>query len=856
MRRNISDDTHPYDVPMPVNLYTIGATAAEIPAATFRNVNIGNLQTGARLQVNRPVFNQESFDSSYELSDPGLPLNPRQKLYKKGKSWFPPKIKWEQACSVQSAYAVLVRWIPILYWLPKYNWKANLLADVTAGVTVAFLNTPEGVAYALLASVPAITGLYTSFFPLLIFIFLTTTRHSTYGTNAIISVMTSKLVMQHAQDYLLVEEVSLGEQYSNETLSALETSQIRVASGVAFLMGAWQLIFGIVGAGGLVVYFSDQLVQGFTCGAAVHVFSSQLPTVFGIHGLPGYQGAFKLIRTYVAFFQVIHTTHGTTLIVSLLSLIFLIIIKYAINANQRIRAVIRVPIPAELLTVLLGTSISYAMNLHGRYGVTIVNRMPAGFPAPALPGIHNIMGLVGDTFIISVIALSLSITLGLLFANKHGYAIDPNQEFRAQGVANVISSFFQCFPSCVSVACTALQDGVGGRTQVVSMVHCTIILIVIVALGRFLEPLPHACLGAIVMISVVKLIAQIVQLVALLKVSLIDWSVFVAVFFGVVILDVDYGLAIGLAWAILTIMLRMQKPKVAPMGRLPGTDIYQRTDEYIMATEVPGVKIIKVNAPIYYANATYIKLRLYAFAELNSLLQKPTINNSRRGNRLVNASTQSGFDPTVAENYAYADRLDNISTIDRQKMEANRRPSYQFRRSSIAFRQSAGAPAVISLEEFDDLQNDSRTADQAAQTRHLIVDCSSVSFLDVTGAGFLKKTQAECAGMDVEVLLACASKSVREMLYVCGAGEYILPHQYFVTIHDAVLYAVNTQKQHPNTRILHNINNRVVRLTAGVGTSPRTEDNRPEDVPERSNDNGNAIICSGHRQRAAGYETM
>ncbi|OQV16809.1 putative Pendrin, partial [Hypsibius exemplaris] len=388
-----------------------------------------------RLQVSRFVYNQPRFDEAYGLCEPGPPLTPWENLKRMARKSFRRKSA-KMKCSPRSTYRSLVHWFPILDWLPKYEWRKNAVSDIATGITIGFLNTPQGVAYAILGMAPAVTGLYVSFFPLLVYIVMATSRQCSLGTDSITSMMTSKIVHQFAlkptgnltNDSALLSRLGL-------PYTAVEWSQVQVGTAVALMVGIWQLAFGLLGAGGLVVYFSDQLVQGFTCGAAVHVFSSQLKSVFGVKGM---QDHFGVLKTWINFFQVIKTTHIPTMITAFIAIIFLVLVKFGLNTSRRVMRVIRVPLPAELFVVIFGTLISAQVGLETNYGVSIIKHIPNGFPMPSTPTFAHMYNttnpedgfptsLLSDTFAIAVVSLCLSITLALLFANQHGYAIDPNQ---------------------------------------------------------------------------------------------------------------------------------------------------------------------------------------------------------------------------------------------------------------------------------------------------------------------------------------------------------------------------------------------------------------------------------------------
>ncbi|XP_055356846.1 sulfate transporter-like [Paramacrobiotus metropolitanus] len=779
------------------------------------------------------------FDTVYGVCEPA-PLTPWQDFKRQCRKFFYRTVEGN-AITKKSLYRTLTNWIPVIDWLPKYEWRSSLLPDVIAGITIGFLNTPQGVAYAMATKTPPVTGLYVSFFPLLVYFMMATSRHLSLGTDAVTSVMASKIVHDHA---LFAEDANGNVThpefkelpYNGSVYTIAEWSQIEIASAAGFLCGIWQLIFGLIGAGGLVVYFSDQLVQGFTCGAAFHVFTSQLGSVFGVTGLHDHYGAFKLINIYANFFQVIRSTHVTTFVVGLISVIFLIVVKFFINGNRKIMSVIKVPIPAELFVVIFGTLASHLMNMEKDYGVKIIKKIPIGFPSPQLPHFSKMSEMIGDTFAIAVVSLSISITLGLLFASKHGYSIDPDQEFKAMGVAKIFGSFFQCFPSSASVARTAVQNDVGGKTQIVSLVQCTIVLAVIVYFGKFLEPLPKACLGAIVMVSVLKLMFQIGELITLWSLSWIDMFIFLLVFLGVIILDVDLGLAVGIGCAIATVMLRLQKPKVGPIGRIPGTDIYRRTDVYSTAVEVLGIKIVRVDAPIYFANASYIKRRVYAWADLYNLIKK------YKGTKAYEKKQET--EPEQKHNFAFTNNI-SVNDGDGDSMERRMRTRKLSRESAgarsitssirrlslLAGGRRRSAHTNIDMEilnkvrhtyesHADEIDADTLTMAETVPTKHLIIDCSEVCFVDVTGVGFLKKCSMECSAIDVELLLACTNKPVRDMLVLCKADEYIKPHQLFVTLHDAVLYALNVQRRAGSNSAAMNIHNKLMHVTTDEAAPP------------------------------------
>ncbi|GAV08959.1 hypothetical protein RvY_18575 [Ramazzottius varieornatus] len=750
-----------------------------------------SLRPDSQLRVNRPILNQPRFNETYGLREPGPALTPSQEIQRIVRKKWTRKLA-KNKCGPRCAWDWTKTWFPALDWIPKYDFRRLIAADVIAGITVGVMNVPQGMAYSILAGLPPVCGLYTSFIPTLFYFLMGTSRQCSLGTFAVISMMTSKIIGTYAGHSEANPHITdfMGNGTFNGTMEVpklpggftpLEMKQMQVGMAAAFLTGLWQLLFGVLGFGALTVYLSDQLVQGFTCAAAFHVFTSQLGNVFGlsVRQLPEYYGLFKIIRSYVTFFKVIDQARPAAIVIAFVTAVILIIIKYFLNTNAKIKRFLRVPIPAELVVVIIGAAVSYSFNFEKTFNVTIVKHVPRGMPPATMPDWSVMPNIIGDTFALAIVTFAITVTLGMLFASKHNYSVSPNQEFKALAVGNIVGGFFQCFPSGASLARSAVQDDSGGRTQIVSLVQCTIVLIVILALGPLLEPLPRPVLGAIVMVSLFHLLEQVAELYHLWKISFVDWTIFLVVFLAVLILDVDIGVGIGVAYAIMTVMFRLQKPKVRGMGRMPGTDLYKPVDVYTTACQVPNVRIVRVDAPIYFANAAYIKTRLYNLAGLNDAIKK------------LQEHTDDVEEASSAQKYAFTNTLAIEDDEEPQTDVAQYKPEKEH---GTLDRQSVGRRVDrMSLKDQDELELGTKEEGSGIPEYHVVLDCSEVCFVDVTGVSFIKKTCSECKEIGVELLLANTNNAVRNMLEICRALEYVQPHQMFVTVHDAVLYAFNMQ---------------------------------------------------------------
>uniref|UniRef100_A0A665TM59 Solute carrier family 26 member 6 n=1 Tax=Echeneis naucrates TaxID=173247 RepID=A0A665TM59_ECHNA len=351
---------------------------------------------------------------------------------------------------------------PVLSWLPRYSIRENCLGDLISGISVGIMQLPQGMAYALLASVPPVIGLYSSFYPVLIYFIFGTSKHISVGTYAVMSVMVGGVTDRLAPDSNFMV-------WDNETNStkvddvARDEERIKVAAAVTFLSGLFQILLGLVQFGFVVTYLSEPLVRGYTTGAAIHVIVSQLKYTFGITP-QRHSGPLSLIYTVVELCYLIPQTNIGTLVVSIVAIVGLILAK---ELNTYLSKKLPVPIPVELLAVIIATLVSWQVNLEEKYGVEVVGIIPSGLKPPVVPDTSLFGQVVGDAFALAVVGYGIAISLGRIFALKYGYKVDSNQELIALGLSNSIGGFFQCFAISCSMSRTMVQESTGGKTQVI-----------------------------------------------------------------------------------------------------------------------------------------------------------------------------------------------------------------------------------------------------------------------------------------------------------------------------------------------------------------------------------------------------
>ncbi|XP_050179593.1 prestin isoform X4 [Myiozetetes cayanensis] len=534
-----------------------------------------------RYCVERPIYNQELLQGQ---------LHRRQRTPQTLRQ----KIAHSCRCTSKKAKSRLYSFLPILKWLPRYPVKEYLLGDIISGISTGVMQLPQGLAYALLAAVPPVFGLYSSFYPVFLYTFFGTSKHISIGTFAVVSMMVGGVAVREVPD----EMISLDYNSTNVT-DARDTRRVQVAVTLAFLSGIIQLCLGFLRFGFVAIYLTEPLVRGFTTAAAVHVFTSQLKYFLGIK-TSRYSGPLSVVYSIAAVLSNITMTNIAALIVGSTCIVLLLIGK---EINDRFKKKLPVPIPMEIIVVIIGTGVSAGMNLNKSYKVDVVGNIPQGLRAPAVPEIQLIPAIFVDALAIAIVAFSMAVSMAKIFALKHGYTIDGNQELIALGICNSVGSFFQTFSVTCSMSRSLVQESTGGRTQIAGALSSIMVLLVIVAVGYLFEPLPQTVLAAIVMVNLKGMFKQFGDVAHFWRTSKIELAIWVVAFVASLFLGLDYGLLTAVTFAMITVIYRTQSPQYRILGQIPDTDIYCDVEEYEEVKEYPGIKIFQANTSLYFANS-------------------------------------------------------------------------------------------------------------------------------------------------------------------------------------------------------------------------------------------------------------
>uniref|UniRef100_A0A8C7NA69 STAS domain-containing protein n=1 Tax=Oncorhynchus kisutch TaxID=8019 RepID=A0A8C7NA69_ONCKI len=652
------------------------------------------------------------------------------------------ELEIDTRCSGPKLKSCMLSSVPVLSWLPRYSLRDNAIGDLISGISVGIMHLPQGMAYALLAAVPPVFGLYSSFYPILIYFIFGSSKHISVGTYAVMSVMIGGVTERLAPDtnFMMYDNAT---NQSMVNVLARDTERVKVAAAVTFLSGLFQMLLGLVKFGFVVTYLSEPLVRGYTTGAAIHVIVSQLKYTFGISP-KRHSGPFALIFTVIEVCYLVPETNIGTLVVSLVSIIGLVLVK---ELNTYLGKKLPVPIPVELLGIIIATVVSWQVNLEGKYGVEVVGEIPSGLQPPVMPTASLFGQVIGDAFALSVVGYGIAISLGRIFALKYGYKVDSNQELIALGLSNTIGGVFQCFAISCSMSRTMVQESTGGKTQ-------TEVVLCVIVIGGCLS-VHQAVLAAIIYVNLQGMMKQFMDIPTLWKSNKVDMLVWVATLILTVLFNPDIGLAASIAFSMLTVIFRTQLPKYSLLGQVPETDIYRPVENYNQVNEIPGVVIFRSSATLYFANAEMYQ---------DALAEK------------------SGIDITkliTQKKKAEAKRLRKEKKEARKAKKDAKKNAQEWVRRRSDSSENEVEKGVATVEEG--------SKPDSTLPRAIILELSPVNFLDTVGVKTLRNVSRLYAL--ISILLNLLTSGVIENLESGGFfSEKVSKACLFSSIHDAVLH--------------------------------------------------------------------
>uniref|UniRef100_A0A7N8Y8M1 Solute carrier family 26 member 6, like 1 n=1 Tax=Mastacembelus armatus TaxID=205130 RepID=A0A7N8Y8M1_9TELE len=721
-------------------------------------------------------------------------------------------------CTVPKLKRSVVSSLPVLTWLPKYSVWEYGMPDLIAGISVGILHLPQSMAYALLASLPPVFGLYTSFYPVLIYFFFGTSRHISIGTFTVLSIMMGSVTERLApdMDFLKMNGTNVTAEVNT---AARDSYRVQVAAATTVLGGLIQVVLGLVKFGFVGTYLSEPLVRAYTTAAAVHAVVAQLKNIFGISPRR-FSGPLSLLYTLKDVCSLLHHTHLSTLVVSAVSMVFLIMGK---EFNSFLSPKLPIPIPVDLITIVTATLISKYAQLNNNYTVSVVGEIPSGLRSPSVPDVSLFGEVIGDAFAMAIVGYAICISLGKTFALKHGYKVDSNQELVALGLSNTVGGFFQCFSVCSSMSRSLVHETTGGKTQVAAVVSSLIVLVAILKLGPLFQELPKAVLGAIVFVNLKGMFKQYYDIVTLWRSSKID----------------------------LVRSMILYNFKITCMAEFVLVTFFAFVFHLGVNTvrEIPGITIFRSSATLYFANA---ELYLEALKEKSGLdiskmliykrrLEAKQKRRERRAERRakrqakrevicrksLRAAAQLSGPPVLSveeEVSSWKGTCIDRNVPDQEGQDWSERENGTVFVIPTTLRKpddncrweylKSGDPDCTSLGWISELQDeDSTTLDSSSEDtlshdlervslgslgkwtwdiHSIILDLSTANFIDIVGLKTMKNIFHDFSEIDVDIYIAGCQATVVEQLELGGFfSQTITKRHLFASVHDAVLYCLD-----------------------------------------------------------------
>jgi len=474
--------------------------------------------------------------------------------------------------------------VPILSWFPTYDrgWWSK---DALAGLTLWGLLVPQGMAYAGIADLPPQAGLYTLVVSLFVYALLGTSRHLSVGPTSATSALLASSVAA------AVVTGAAGGVVDDQTYQANAAAFVMV-TGVVFLVA------GMLKLGFITQFLSKPVMDGFVMGLAIFVAVGQLNKLFGV---PKPEG--NTVRKFLGIIRELPDTNWAAFGIGLAALLLLIGLP---KVNPRI--------PAGLVALFGAILVSSWLDLAEERDVVVIGILPQGLPSLSFTAVpfEVYVAMVLPALGVFLVAFSEAAGAAREFSERHGYEVDADQELTAHGATNFVSSFFGGMIAAGGMSGSAVKEGAGAQTQVSNLVAWVATVITLLFLTPLFASLPESVLAALIIQAVWSIIASR-KLRRLRRESRVEFWFGLLAMLGVLLIGVIEGMIIGLVSSLVFIVYRSSRPHLASVGRVPGSPgAYSDLDRHPENVAVPGVLILRLHGPMYYANALTVRDRIRA----------------------------------------------------------------------------------------------------------------------------------------------------------------------------------------------------------------------------------------------------
>jgi sulfate permease, SulP family len=465
-----------------------------------------------------------------------------------------------------------------------------LRGDCIAGLTVWAVLVPEALAYATIAGVSPVVGLYAAPGALILYAAFGSSRHLIAGPMAATAALSAAAV----------GDLAAG---NSGRFTALTMT-------LAITMGILALAAGVARLGFLASFISEPVLKGFIIGLALTIIIGQVPKLLGVD-----KGSGNFFQQFWDVVTRLGQAQWRTVLVGLLSLAIVLVLRRVAPA-----------VPAPLVAVAIGVLAVYTLHLQD-HGVKIVGHIDSGLPAFGLPSVPagDYLKLAGPAVGIMLVGFAEGLGAAKTYAAKNGYQISPNRELAGLGAANLAAGLSSGMVVNGSLSKTAVNGSAGARTQLSGLVVAALTILTLLFLTGLFQDLPEATLGAVVIAALVELvdIASLRSLYGTHTARLrriygyaarADFIAAVAALLGVLIFDTLPGLFIGITVSLLLLLYRSSQPHVAVLGQVPGTSQWTDTAQHPEDKPIPGIPVLRVESGLYFANADHVRATILTAA--------------------------------------------------------------------------------------------------------------------------------------------------------------------------------------------------------------------------------------------------
>ncbi|XP_031290709.1 testis anion transporter 1 isoform X2 [Camelus dromedarius] len=505
------------------------------PERSFQGFGSRFRQNSFPYDVKRDVYNEENFQQEH-----------RRKTASSGNvdidiTTFSHHVQC--SCSWHKFRRCMLTVFPFLEWMCFYRFKDWLLGDLLAGISVGLVQLPQG-----------------SFF-------------------LVSALMINVLRIYPFNSGRLVLGTFIRDDFSNLSFFEGYNKSLSVVASTTLLTGIIQLSMGMLGFGFIVTYLPEAVISAYLAATALHIMLSQLTCIFGIM-ISFNSGPVSFVYNIINYCIGLPKANSTSILLFLTAVV-------ALRINRCIRiSVNQYPIefPMEVFLILGFTAFASKINMATENSKMLIDMIPYSFLFPETPDLSMLTAVILESFSLAVVSSSLLVFLGRKIAIFHNYDVNSNQDLIAIGLCNVVSSFFRSYVFTGAVIRTVIQDKSGGRQQFASLVGAGVMLLLMVKVGRFFYELPN-----------------------------IAWMV---TFISAIFLGLDVGLLVSVAFTFFIITVQSHRTKILLLGQIPNTNIYRSIHDYREVTNIPGVKIFQCCNSITFVNVYYLKHKLLSEIEM------------------------------------------------------------------------------------------------------------------------------------------------------------------------------------------------------------------------------------------------